>query len=101
MKIRKNDYVVVVAGEDKGKSGKVLMVDPKRNRVIVEGVNFIKRHTKKRSAQDQGGILEREASIDVSNVRLLYENEPTKVGYRRLADGKKARVAKRTGEVIE
>jgi len=101
LKIRKNDYVVVVAGEDKGKSGKVLMVDPKRNRVIVEGVNFIKRHTKKRSAQDQGGILEREASIDVSNVRLLYENEPTKVGYRRLADGKKARVAKRTGEVIE
>jgi len=101
MKIRKNDFVVVVSGEDKGKTGKVLNVDPKNNRVIVEGVNFIKRHTKPRGQGDQGGILEREAPIDASNVMLLYDNEPTKVGFKRLADGKKARVAKRTGEVVE
>lgn len=101
MKIRKNDFVVVVSGADRGKTGKVLNVDPKNDRVIVEGVNFIKRHTKARQAGDQGGILEREAPINVSNVMLLYDNEPTKVGYRILADGKKARVAKRTGEVIE
>ena len=101
MKIRKNDTVVVISGEDKGKSGKVLSVDRKRNRVIVEGVNFIKRHTKPRSTGGQGGILEREAPIEASKVMLLYDNEPTKVGYWRLADGKRARVAKRTGEVIE
>lgn len=101
MKIRKNDFVVVISGADRGKTGKVLNVDPKNDRVIVEGVNFIKRHTKARQAGAQSGILEREAPINVSNVMLLYDNEPTKVGYRILADGKKARVAKRTGEVIE
>ncbi|MBN1827420.1 MAG: 50S ribosomal protein L24 [Candidatus Eisenbacteria bacterium] len=101
MKIRKNDMVVVISGDDKGKSGKVLSVDPKRYRVIVEGVNFIKRHTKPRGAGSQGGILEREAPINASNVMLLYDNGPTKVGYQKLADGKRARVAKRTGEVIE
>ncbi len=101
MRIRKNDVVVVISGADKGKSGKVLSVDRQRSRVIIEGVNFIKRHTKPRGQGDQGGILEREASIDVSNVMLLYDNEPTKVGYRILADGKKARVAKRAGEIVE
>lgn len=101
MKIRKGDFVVVISGEDRGKTGKVLNVDPKKNRVLVEGVNFVKRHTKPRRAGDQGGILEREAPIEASNVMLLYDNEPTKIGYQILADGKKARVAKRTGEVIE
>ena len=101
MKLNKNDQVVVISGEDRGKTGRVLSVDPKKNRVIVEGVNFIKRHTKSRGQGDQGGILEREAPIDVSNVMLLYDNEPTKIGFKRLADGKKARVAKRTGEVVE
>jgi large subunit ribosomal protein L24 len=100
VKIRKNDIVVVVAGEDKGKTGKVLSVDVKKNRVIIEGVNFVKRHTKPRRAGDKGGILEREAPVNASNVMLIYNNQPTKVGHRRLADGKKARVAKKTGEVI-
>jgi len=101
VKIRKDDVIIVISGEDRGKTGKVLMVDPKRGRVLVEGINFVKRHTKARDAQDQGGILEREAPIHASNVMLLYDNEPTKIGYKHLADGKKARVAKRTGEVIE
>ncbi|MFH1279497.1 MAG: 50S ribosomal protein L24 [Candidatus Eisenbacteria bacterium] len=101
MKIRKGDFVVVISGEDRGKTGKVLNVDPKKNRLLVEGVNFVKRHTKARQAGSQGGILEREAPIEASNVMLLYDNEPTKIGFKILADGKKARVAKRTGEVIE
>ncbi len=101
MKLRKNDTVVVLAGVDKGKTGKVLSVEIDRDRVIVEGVNFVKRHTKQRSQGEQGGILEMEAPIHVSNVMLIYQNEPTKVGYQRLADGKKVRVAKRTGETID
>ncbi len=101
MKLKRNDQVVVISGDDRGKTGRVLSVDPKKNRIIVEGINFVKRHTKSRGQGDQGGILEREAALDVSNVMLLYDNEPTKIGYKRLADGKKARVAKRTGEVVE
>ena len=101
MKIRKNDTVVVISGVDKGKTGKVLAVVPERNRVIIEGVNFVKRHTKQKRQGEQGGILEKEAPINASNVMLLYENEPTKIGYQRLADGKKVRVAKRTGDTIE
>jgi large subunit ribosomal protein L24 len=101
VKIRKGDFVVVISGDDRGKTGKVLNVDPKKDRVLVEGVNFVKRHTKPRQAGDQGGILEREAPIQACKLMLLYDNEPTKIGYKILADGKKARVAKRTGEVIE
>ena len=101
MKLRKNDMVIVISGVDKGKTGKVLSVDPAREKVIVEGVHFVKRHTKQRSQGEQGGILEKEAPIAVSNVMLLYDNEPTRIGYQKLADGKKVRVAKKTGETIE
>ena len=69
--------------------------------MIVEGVHFVKRHTKQKNQQEQGGILEKEAPIQVSNVMLLYDDEPTKIGYQTLADGKKVRVAKRTGDTIE
>ncbi len=100
MRLKKNDIVIVISGDDKGKTGKVLSVDVKKNRVLIEGVNFVKRHQKPRRAGDQGGILEREAPIAASNVMLYHDNKPTKVGHRRLADGKKARVAKKTGEVI-
>ncbi len=101
MKLRKNDTVIVISGVDKGKTGKILSVDPARNRVIVEGVHFVKRHTKQKSQQEQGGILEKEAPIEASNVMLVYDDEPTKIGYQRLADGKKVRVANRTGDTIE
>jgi large subunit ribosomal protein L24 len=107
MKIRKNDMVMVVAGNSRGKTGKVLKVYPERHRVIVEGVNIIKRHTRPGQRNPQGGIVQREAAIHVSNVMLLdpKTNEPTRVGSKVVKDdttGKKTRmrVARTTGETF-
>jgi large subunit ribosomal protein L24 len=101
MKIRRYDQVMVVTGEDKGKKGKVLRVFPGSEKVIVEGVNFIKRHTRARPNQ-QAGIIEREAPIHVSNVMLMdpARDEPTRVGHQVLADGKRQRIARKSGEVV-
>lgn len=99
-RIRKNDMVKVISGNYRGKSGRVLKVFPKNDRIIVEGVNFIKRHTRPSQNNPQGGIVEKEAPIHVSNVVLIHSNEPTRVGYKVLKDGKKVRYAKKTGEVI-
>jgi large subunit ribosomal protein L24 len=108
MKIRKNDMVMVVAGNDRGKTGKVLKVFPKKSRVIIEGINLRKKHTKPNQKNPQGGILEKESPIHVSNVMILdpKSNEPTRVGSRIILDektGKKkiARVAKASGEMIQ
>ncbi|MFC1952182.1 50S ribosomal protein L24 [Chloroflexota bacterium] len=103
MKIRKNDTVLVVAGKDKGKKGKVRYAYPKDERLIVEGINFIKRHTRARGQVRQAGIIEREAPIDVSNVMLLCGrcNHPVRVGSRLLKDGKKVRFCRSCGEVID
>src|SRR3989338_10606039 len=94
MKIRKNDNVLVTAGKDKGKKGKVRFAYPKDDRVLVEGVNFIKKHTRATGQVRQAGIIEREAPIDVSNVMLLCSkcNHPTRVGFRFLEGGKKVRI---------
>jgi len=100
-RIRKSDMVKVISGNYKGKSGRVLKVYPKTERVIVEGINFIKRHTRPSQNNPQGGIVEKEASIHVSNIQILFSNKPTKVGYRTLKDGKKVRYSKETGEVID
>jgi large subunit ribosomal protein L24 len=107
MKIRKNDNVMVIAGNDKGKTGKVLKVFPSKNRVIVESINIRKRHTKPNQTNPQGGILEKEAPIDASNVMLLdpKSNEPTRIGSQIILDektGKKkrARVSKVSGEML-
>lgn len=107
MKIRKNDTVIVIAGNARGKSGKVLKVYPERERIIVEGVNIMKRHTRPGQKNPQGGIVQREAPIHVSNVMLLdpKENQPTRVGTSVVKDettGKKRRmrVAKATGEMF-
>ena len=99
MKIRKFDQVVVVSGEDKGKKGKVLKVFRKSERVIVEGVNFIKRHTRARQGV-QAGIIEREGPIHVSNVMLVdpASGERTRIGHHVLSDGKRQRIAKKSGE---
>ena len=96
MKIRKNDTVLVIAGKDKGKKGKVRFAYPKDERVLVEGINFIKKHTRARGQVRQAGIIEREAPIHVSNVMLLCSkcNHPTRVGFRFLEDGKKVRVCR-------
>ncbi|HNZ36406.1 MAG: 50S ribosomal protein L24 [Candidatus Marinimicrobia bacterium] len=99
--IRKNDTVMVITGESKGKIGKVLKVFPDKERVIVEGVNFIKRHTRPNQQNPQGGIIEKEAPIHISNVKLVHAGQATKIGYRTLKDGKKVRVARETGEIID
>lgn len=104
MKIKKNDKVVVIAGKDKGREGKVLHVDRKNNRVIVEGVNMVKKHRKPNAMNQQGGIISVEAAIDASNVMFLYKGKPTKIGYKvEKVDGKtvKTRVARVSGEVID
>lgn len=107
MHIRKNDRVVVISGDHRGKKGKVLKVLAAEQRVVVEGINFIKRHTRPTQRNPQGGILEKEAPIHVSNVMLVdpKSNEPTRVSFRVLsAKGKaarqRARISKKTGEII-
>jgi len=102
-KIKKDDEVIVLTGRDRGKRGKVLRALPQEDRVIVEGVNMMKRHTKPSQADPQGGIKEKEAAIHVSNVALIdpKSNRPTRVGFKVLADGRKVRVAKRSGEVLD
>lgn len=107
MKIKKNDNVVVIAGNSKGSTGKVLKVFPKQNRVIIEGVNLRKRHTKPNQANPQGGIIEKEAPINVSNIMLLdpKSNEPTRIGSKIIIDdktGKKksVRVSKISDEML-
>jgi large subunit ribosomal protein L24 len=101
-KIKKGDNVQVVTGKDKGKTGEVIQVLRTEDRVMVRGVNIIKRHTKA-SQTNTGGIIEREATIHISNVALVdpKSNEATRVGYRFLEDGRKVRFAKRSGEVID
>ena len=98
MKIKKDDMVIVIAGKDKDKTGKVLSV--KEDKVIVEGVNVVKKHTKPNQMNQNGGIVEKEAAIDVSNVMLLVDGKATRVGFE-VKDGKKVRVAKTTGKVID
>jgi large subunit ribosomal protein L24 len=103
MKIRKNDTVVIIAGKDKGKKGKVRRALPDKERVIVEGANMIKRHSRARRAARQAGIIELEAPLHVANVMLVCEKcgTPTRVGFQFLADGRKVRVCKSCREVID
>ena len=100
MKIKKGDMVKVIAGKDKDKEGKVIAVNKKDNRLLVEGVNMITKHTKPSMANQQGGIVHQEAPIDASNVMLLHEGKATRVGFK-VEDGKKVRFAKATGKVID
>ena len=102
MRIAKNDTVEVIGGDDKGKRGKVLKTFPERNRIIVEKVNFIKRHTRPTQKNPKGGILEKEAPINVSNVMIVCPKcgEKTRMGSKRLADGSKERVCKSCLEMI-
>ena len=103
MKIRKNDNVVVIAGKDKGKKGKVRFAHPKDQNILVEGVNFVKKHSKARGAARQAGIIDLESPIPVSNVMLVCNkcNRPTRVGFEILEDGRKARICRSCREVIE
>ena len=101
-RIRKGDKVVILSGRDKGRSGEVIEVNPRAERALVRGINMVKRH-QKQSAQQEGGIITKEASIHLSN--LAHEDpkdgKPTRIGFKLLADGRKVRIARRSGEVIE
>ena len=101
-KIRKGDKVIVLTGRDKGRTGEVIEVRPDHDRALVRGVNMVKRH-QKQSAQQEGGIVSKEASIHVSNLALEdpKDGKPTRVGFKTLDNGRKVRFAKRSGEVIE
>ena len=100
MKIKKGDTVKVIAGRDSNAEGKVISVDIKKHRVTVEGVNMITKHAKPSQANPNGGIIQKEAPIDISNVMLVYKGKPTRVGFKMDGD-KKVRFAKATGEVID
>jgi large subunit ribosomal protein L24 len=101
-KIRKGDRVIVLAGRDKGREGEVLQVLPKLERAVVRGVNMVKRH-QRQTARDQGGIIDKEMPIHLSNLALRDpgDGKPTRVGFRILEDGRKVRFAKRSGDVID
>jgi large subunit ribosomal protein L24 len=109
MKIRKDDSVVVTAGKDRGKSGKVIRTEPKKHRVFVEGLNIVKRHQRPRSVKDAqkggevGGIIEKEGPIDISNVMLLdpATNKPTRIRLTRGDDGKRKRISQKSGNEID
>jgi large subunit ribosomal protein L24 len=102
LNVKKGDRVVVIAGKDKGKTGEVIAAYPREERVVVQGVNKVKKHQKP-TAANPGGIVEQEAAIHVSNVAHIdpKDNKPTRVGVKVLEDGRKVRVAKRSGEVID
>ena len=99
-KIKKGDTVKVIAGKDKDKEGKVISVNPKKGAVLVEGVNMVTKHTKPSMSNQQGGIVHQEAPIDASNVMLIHDGKPTRVGFKMDGD-KKVRFAKSTGKVID
>lgn len=102
MHVKKGDKVMVISGKDKGKQGVILEAFPKKDRVLVEGVNIVKKHAKPSQINPQGGIISKEAPIHVSNVMPLdpKTGEPTRVGYK-VEDGKKVRVAKKSGEILD
>lgn len=101
-RIKKNDSVMIIAGKERGKIGKVIRVQPQQGRAVVERLNMVKRHVKPRGPQDSGGILEKEASIHLSNLMLVdpQDGRPTRVGFR-VVDGRKMRVSRRTGNVLD
>jgi large subunit ribosomal protein L24 len=99
-KIKKGDNVKVIAGKDKDREGKVISVDPAKGKVVVEGINMITKHERPSAGNPNGGIVQREAPLDISNVMFLHKGQATRVGFD-FKDGKKVRVAKSTGEVID
>ncbi len=100
LKIKKGDTVKVIAGKDKGAEGKVLSVDAKAMKVTVEGVNMVTKHTKPSAANQNGGIIQKEAPMDISNVMYLHKGKPTRIGFK-MDNDKKVRFAKSTGDVID
>ena len=100
MKIKKGDTVQIISGSESGKSGRVIKVITVKEKVFVEGVNLVKKHTRPNQENPQGGIVEKEAAIHISNVMYVSGGKPTRLGFKTLEDGKKVKYAKTTGEVI-
>ena len=100
MKIKKGDTVQIISGNDVGKSGRVIKVFPSKEKIIVEGLNMVKKHARPTQENPQGGIMEKEAAIHISNVMFVSGSQPTRIGYRILDDGKKVKFSKKSGEVI-
>ena len=100
MKIRKGDTVQIISGNETGKSGRVIKVFPIKDKIIVEGLNMVKKHARPTQDTPQGGIIEKEAAIHISNVMFIAGGKPTRIGYKTLEEGRKVRYAKTTGEVI-
>ena len=103
MQIRKNDSVMIIAGRERGKTGKVLRVIPEQDAAIIERVNLIKRHTRPKGPQQPGGIVEKEASLHISNLMIMCDkcNAPVRIGQKILADGNKIRICRRCGEALD
>jgi large subunit ribosomal protein L24 len=103
VQIRKNDSVMVISGKEKGKTGKVLRVLPRKESVFIERVNLVKRHSRPRGPQQPGGIVEKEASIPVSNLMIMCDkcNAPVRIGHKILTDGEKVRICRRCGEALD
>ncbi len=101
--VRKNDSVMVIAGKERGTTGKVLKVLPEKYRAIIERLNMVKRHTRSRGPQQPGGIVEKEASIHISNLMVMCDkcNAPVRIGHKVLGDGKKIRICRRCGDSID
>ena len=103
MKIKKNDIVKILAGRDSGKTGKVLSIFPKKSKALVQGINMVKKHSRRKSNdQQQGGIITKESSIDISNLMIVCQkcSRPTRIGSSRLSDGTKVRICKKCKEII-
>lgn len=100
LKIKKGDTVKVIAGKDKDKEGKVVSIDRKKGRIIVEGINKITKHEKPSAANQNGGIVQKEAAIDISNVMYVHKGKPTRIGFK-FENGKKVRFAKSTGDIVD
>ena len=100
MKIKKGDTVQVISGNEAGKSGRVIKIFPTKDKIVVEGLNMVKKHARPTQENPQGGIMEKEAAIHISNVMFIVGGKPTRIGYKTLDNGRKVKFAKTTGEVI-
>ena len=100
MKIQKGDTIKVMTGADKGKEGRVIKIYPNADKILVEGIKIVKKHVRPNQENPQGGILEKEMPIHISNVALIINGNPSRIGYKTLEDGKKVRYSKKTNEVI-
>ena len=100
MKIKKGDTVQIISGNEAGKSGRIIKIFRTKNKIVVEGLNMVKKHARPTQENPQGGIIQKEAAIHISNVMFIAGGKPTRIGYKTLEDGRKVRYAKTTGEVI-